>query len=151
LNTGDLKPYWTEEQDWLCTLQFLPTSDPAQRALDTEDLGYLLGYAQLTDTRVLALLGDHNAETYEILFSFSSAELKQRFLDLIRSDEDMGESYIRDEFLIPTSSEIQNARPLSMVLPSDVVQETAVIATTLFAGVRHYRPASSPLFSSHFA
>ncbi len=142
MNIGDLKPYWSEEQDWLCTLQFLPTCDPAQRALDTEDLGYLLGYAHLTDTRVLALLGDHSAETYEILFSFSSTELKQHFLDLIRSNEDMGELYIRDELLIPTISEIQNARPLSMVLPSDVVKEAALIATTLLAGVRHDRAAS---------
>jgi hypothetical protein len=83
LNIDDLKAHWTEEQDWLCTLQFLPTNDPAQREFDTEDLGYLLGYAQLTDTRVLALLGDSSADTYEILFSFSSAELKERFLDLI--------------------------------------------------------------------
>jgi hypothetical protein len=142
LNTVDLKPYWAEERDWLCTLQFLPTSDPAQRALDTEDLGYLLGYAQLTDTRVLALLGDPSADAYEILFSFSSAELKERFLDLIRSNEDMGELYIRDELLIPTASEIQHARPLSTVLPPDVVQEAAVVATTLLAGVRHDRAAS---------
>jgi len=142
LNTGDLKPYWTGEPDWLCTLQFLPTCDPAQRALDTEDLGYLLGYAQLTDTRVLALLGDSSAETFEILFSFSSVEHKHRFLDLIRSNEDMGELYVRDQFLIPSISEIQEARPLSMVLPSDVVQEAAVIATTLLAGVQYRRCAS---------
>ena len=142
MNIRDLKAYWTEEQDWLCTLQFLPTSDPAQRALDTEDLGYLLGYAQLTDTRVLALLGDRSADTYEILFSFSSAELKERFLDLIRSNEDMGELYLRDEFLIPTANEIQNALPLSAVLPTDVLQDAVVIATTLLAGAQHDRAAS---------
>jgi hypothetical protein len=142
LNIGDLKPYWTEERDWLCTLQFLPIGDPAQRAFDTEDLGYLLGYAQLTGTRVLALQGDSGAETYEILLSFSSAELKQRFLDLICSNEDMGELYIRDEFLIPTEKEIQNARPLSMVLSSDVVKDAAVIATTLLACVGDDHPAS---------
>jgi hypothetical protein len=50
--------------------------------------------------------------------------------------------YIRDEFLIPTKKEIQNARPLSMVLPSDVVKDAAVIATTLLAGVEDDHPAS---------
>ena len=142
MNIGNLKAYWTEEQDWLCTLQFLPSSDPAQRAFDTEDLGYLLGYALLTDTRVLAVLGDSSADTYEILFSFSSAELKESFLDLIRSNEEMGELYIRDEFLIPTASEIRHALPLSTVLPPDVVQDAAVIATTLLAGARHDRATS---------
>jgi len=91
---------------------------------------------------VLALFGDRSADTYEILFSFSSSGLKERFLDLVRSNEDMGELYIRDEFLIPTASEIQNALPLSTVLPLDVVQDAAVIATTLLAGARHDRAAS---------
>jgi hypothetical protein len=63
-------------------------------------------------------------------------------LDLIRSNEDMGELYIRDEFLIPTANEIQNALALSAVLPTDVLQDAVVIATTLLAGAQHDRAAS---------
>jgi len=136
LDANDLKPHWIQEGDWLCTLQFLPSDDPEQRSFDTDDLGHLLGYALLTDTRVLALLGDPAAEAYEILFSFCSPELKQRFLDLISADENMGETYIHDEFSVPTVDEIQKALPLSMVLPNDVLQEITVIATTLIAGAQ---------------
>jgi len=136
LDANDLKPHWIQEGDWLCTLQFLPSDDPEQRSFDTDDLGHLLGYALLTDTRVLALLGDPAAEAYEVLFSFCSPELKQRFLDLISADENMGETYIHDEFSVPTVDEIQKALPLSMVLPNDVLQEITVIATTLIAGAQ---------------
>jgi len=136
LDANDLKQHWIQEGDWLCTLQFLPSDDPEQRSFDTDDLGHLLGYALLTDTRVLALLGDPAAEAYEVLFSFCSPELKQRFLDLISADENMGETYIHDEFSVPTVDEIQKALPLSMVLPNDVLQEITVIATTLIAGAQ---------------
>ena len=134
LDAHDFKPFSIEEHDWLCTLQFLPSNDPEQRSFDTDDLGHLMGYALLTDTRVLALLGDPAAEAYEILFSFCSSELKTRFLELIRGDENMGPAYIQDEFSIPTVDEIRKALPLSMVLPNDVLQEVTLIAAVLIGG-----------------
>ena len=54
------------------------------------DRGYLLGYANLTNTGSLPLLGDPDAGAYEPLFSFSSPEEKHEFLNLVRSNEDMG-------------------------------------------------------------
>jgi len=138
----DMEPYWLDEKDWLCTLEFLSTQDAETRAWDTEDIGYLLGYAWLTDTRVLALVGDLGAEVYEILFSFSSPAGKRRFLDLVRANEDMGDSYVEEEFVVPATSEIQDARPLAMVLPNDVVQQATLIARMLVAGVEQGRPVS---------
>jgi hypothetical protein len=44
--------------------------------------GILFGYAQLTNTRSLALVGDPEANAYELLFSFSSSEEKDQFLEL---------------------------------------------------------------------
>jgi hypothetical protein len=41
-------------------------------------IGYLLGYAHLTNTRSLALVGDPDANAYELLFSLSSSDLKQK-------------------------------------------------------------------------
>ena len=134
MDAKDLKPLRIQEDDWLCTLQFLPSRDPEQRSFDTDNLGHLLGYALLTDTRVLALRGDPGAEAYQILFSFCSSELKMRFLELTRADENMGAAYSQDEFSIPTVDEIRKALPLSMVLPNDVVQEVTLIATTLIGG-----------------
>lgn len=138
----DFEPYWLDEKDWLCTLEFLSTEDSGTRAWDAEDIGYLLGYAWLTDTRVLALVGDPDAEVYEILFSFSSPAGKRRFLDLVRANEDMGSSYVEEEFVVPVASEIQDARPLAMVLPNDVVQQATLIAAMLVTGVEQGRRIS---------
>ena len=63
-------------------------------AFAADIIGYLVGYANLTNTRSLALLGDPDAGAYELLFSFSSPEEKNEFLNLVRSNEDMGEDYI---------------------------------------------------------
>ena len=45
---------------------------------------------------------------------------KNEFLNLVRSNEDMGKDYII-EFTPPTTEEIRNARPLAMVLPQDAL------------------------------
>jgi hypothetical protein len=45
-----------------------------------EIIGYLFGYAQLTNTRALALAGDADANAYEFLFAFASSAGKEQFL-----------------------------------------------------------------------
>ena len=72
----DLEPYWQDEKDWLCIVEFLPTDNPEARLSAADIIGYLVGYANLTNTRSLALLGDPDAGAYELLFSFSSPEEK---------------------------------------------------------------------------
>src|SRR5690348_10434855 len=79
------------------------------------------GYAQLTNARALALVGDPEAGAYELLFSFSTPGEKHRFLDLVRSNEDMGSDYVENDFMSPTTEEIRNARPLVAVWPEDIV------------------------------
>ena len=54
----DIEPYWQDEDDWLCTVEFLPSNDPEGRVLADDIVGYLFGYAQLTNARALALVGD---------------------------------------------------------------------------------------------
>jgi hypothetical protein len=53
---------------------FLPTDDPEARLYSADIIGYLVGYADLSNTRALALLGDPDASAYELLFSFSTPE-----------------------------------------------------------------------------
>jgi hypothetical protein len=142
MKPADIDPYWLDEKDWLCTLEFLSPEDSGTRASGAEDIGYLLAYAWLTDTRVLALIGDPDAEVYEILFSFSSLPGKRRFLDLVRGNQGMGYSYVEEEFIVPVASEIRDARPLAMVLPNDVVEEATLLAATLVAAVEHDRAPS---------
>jgi hypothetical protein len=76
----DLEPYWQDEKDWLCTVEFVPTDDLEARLYGADIIGYLVGYAHLSNTRCLALLGDPDASAYELLFSFSSPEEKDQFL-----------------------------------------------------------------------
>jgi len=90
----EIGSYRRDEDDWLCTIEFLPGDDPGGRLFGADIVGYLVGYAQLTNTRVLALIGDPDASAYELLFSFSSPEEKNEFLNLVRSNEDMGQDYV---------------------------------------------------------
>jgi len=140
--SDDFEPYWDGEKDWLCTVEFLPPDDPEARSFSAEIIGYLLGYAHLTNTRSLALLGDPDADAYELLFSFSSPEEKEQFLDLVRANDDLGNDYIENDFMSPTTEEIMKARPLAMVLPEDVVTRATVIAATLCANTEDDRAAS---------
>jgi hypothetical protein len=91
-------------------------------------------YAHLTNTRSLALVDDPEANAYELLFSFSSSEEKDQFLELVRSNLDMGNDYIENDLLSPTTEEIRDARPLAIVLPQEVLNRAALIATTLCRG-----------------
>jgi hypothetical protein len=123
----------------------LPTDNPEARLFAADSIGYLVGYANLTNTRSLVLLGDPDAGAYELLFSFSSPEEKNEFLNLVRSNEDMGKDYII-ELTPPTAEEIRNARPLATVLPQDALTHVMLIAATLCAGTeddRAYRKAGA--------
>jgi len=75
-------------------------------------------------------VGDPDASAYQLLFSFSSPEEKSEFLNLVRSNEDMGKDYII-EFTPPTTEEIRNARPLATVLPHDALTHAMLIAVSL--------------------
>ena len=123
-----------------CTVEFILEDNGEARLFATEIIRHLLSYAQATNTRALALNADANA--YELLFSFASSEGKEQFLYLVRTNEDMGNAYIENDFTSPTAEEIRNARPLGTVLPLDVVNHVALIAATPFACRADSRSAS---------
>ena len=125
-------PYWLDEKDWLCIIEFLPRDDDEQRASGAEVIGYLLGYAQMTDTRMLALLGDPEAQAYELLFSFNSPAQRKAFLELVQSNEITETD--PELLMTPTQSEIEDARPLAMVLDEDVVRHAMTISIFLATG-----------------
>jgi hypothetical protein len=125
------EPLWINEPDWLCSVEFLAPDDPEAQDETAETIGYLLGYAHMTNTRALALLADPHGMAYEILFSFHSTEKKSRFLRLIRSNQDLGDDYIEHDLMRPTVEEIQDARPLATVLPKRVMARAMLVATTL--------------------
>jgi hypothetical protein len=69
----DFEPSWQDGKDWPSTVGFFPTDDPEARLYSAEIIGYLVGYADLSNTGALVLLGDPDASAY-VLFSFSTPE-----------------------------------------------------------------------------
>ena len=134
------EPLWIDEPDWLCAVEFLNDEDPEGRDLAADTIGYLLGYAHLTNTRSLALIGDASEMAYEILFSFSSPAVKKRFLDLIRSNDDLGNEYIDNDLIQPAKDEIRMALPLAKVLPQAALTRAILVATTVCSST----PQSTP-------
>ena len=126
-----LEPLWINEPDWLCAVEFLNDEDPEGRDLAADTIGYLLGYAHLTNTRSLALLGDPDMMAYEILFSFPSPKEKMRFLDLIRSNDELGNEYVDNDLIQPVKEEILDARPLATVLPKTALTRALLVATSI--------------------
>ena len=130
----EIEPHGQDEDDWLCTVEFVFSDDTEGRLFAADIIGYLFGYAQLTNTRSLALVGDPDAGAYELLFSFSTPAEKDHFLDLVCSNPDMGNDYVENDFMSPTTQEIRDARALVAVLPEDVLSHATLIAASLLAG-----------------
>jgi hypothetical protein len=131
-DTPPIPPYWSNENDWIVLIEFLPRHDAEDRARATEAIGHMLAYAQMTDTRMLALIGDPEADAYELLFSFTTPENKAEFLRLLKSNDFTN---CEDEMiLVPRQDEIEAAQPIAKVLPEDVIQRVTLIATMLLGG-----------------
>lgn len=128
------EPFWVNEPDWLCAVEFLNDEDTEGRDLAADTIGYLWGYARLTDTRSLALLGDPSAEAYEILFSFSTPAAKAQFLEMVRSNDELGNDYVETDLLRPTLGEIREARPIATVLPQEALVRASLVAATICSG-----------------
>ena len=41
---NEIEPYQQNEDDWLCTIEFLPDDDPDGRLFGADIVGYLVGY-----------------------------------------------------------------------------------------------------------
>ncbi len=130
--TPPIPPHWREESDWIVLIEFLREDDAEDRVRGTEAIGYMFAYSQMTDTRMLALVGDPKEDAYELLFSFSSPVNKVEFLHLLQSND--ATACEEFEILVPNPSEIEAAQPIARVLPADVMQQVTVIAAMLFGG-----------------
>jgi hypothetical protein len=139
------EPYWLDETDWLVFVLMADMDDEEDRAYLAEQVGYLSGYGQLTNTRILALIGDPGPRimAYEILLSFSSPEEKQQFLNMVQENEIT--AYDEDEAsapTVPSADEIRDAQPLGLVLPEDVMQRAQLVAVSLMMGADDESPSN---------
>jgi hypothetical protein len=130
-STPPVPPFWRHEDDWIVLIEFLRSDDKEDSARGAEAIGYMLAFAQMTDTRMLALVGDPKADAYE-LSSFSSPANKAEFLRLLQSND--ATACEEFEILVPDPSEIEAAQPIARVLPADVVQQVTAMAAMLFGG-----------------
>ena len=60
-------------------------------------------------------------------------------MDLVRSDEDLGDDYMNNDFTSTTTEEILNARPLAAVVSQDAMTRATLAATTIFTGAEDHR------------
>ena len=127
-----IPPHLREEIDWIVLIEFLRKDDTEDRVRGTEAIGYMFAYSQMTDTRMLALIGDPKEDAYELLFSFSSPVNKAEFLRLLQSND--ATACEEAEILVPDPSEIEAAEPIAQVLPGDVMRQVTVIAAMLADG-----------------
>jgi hypothetical protein len=127
-----IPPHWRGESDWVVLIEFLRKDDAEDRVRGTEAIGYMFAYSQMTDARMLALVGDPNEDAYELLFSFSSPFNKAEFLRLLQSND--ATACVEVDILIPDPSEIEAAQPIALVLPADVMRQVTVIAAMMFGG-----------------
>ena len=131
MKSRKVEPYWLEERDWLVTLAMVDLTDQQDRAECGDFIGYLFGYAFLTNTRCLALVGDPSMVTYELLFSFESPERKREFLALTNGNEITRAE--PEEWMDPSPDEIRDARPMALVIPKDIMKRARLIATLVMA------------------
>jgi hypothetical protein len=117
---------WLTETDWIVLIEFLRRDDDEDRARGAEAIGYMLAFARMTDTRMLALVGDPDGDAYELLFSFNSAENKAEFLRLLQSND--ATTCEDEEIITPHPSEIEAALPVARVLPNDVLRRVFTVA-----------------------
>ena len=129
------EPYWADGTDWLVTLCMLPEDgDKDENLTELNWIGRLFGFAQFTNTRILALVGDPDLPTYEILFSFDSSEHRQQFRELVR-DDDYADPDEEGTFMVPTADEIRDARPIGLVFPEHQASVIAVVGMITFQGL----------------
>jgi hypothetical protein len=125
----DFEPYWLDEKDWLVEVITLPKGEDHHSA-DLDYVGKLLAFSLITNTRMIAQIGDPNEDypAYELWFSFTSPENKQRFLDLVRQD---GYADPDEEMTLkepPVLDDLPHLRPLSYVFPKDAMEQITNIA-----------------------
>jgi len=126
-------PFCRDEGDWIVLIEFLRDDDPKDRVRATEAIGFMLAYAHMTNTQMLALVGSAKDKVYELLFSFDTPENKAEFLCLLQSND--ATRCEGDEILVPQQDEINDARPIALVLPQDVLPHVLGIAAMLNGGI----------------
>src|SRR5260370_6543619 len=124
-----IPPHWREENDWIVLIEFLRKDNAEDRVRGTEAIGYMIAYSQMTDTRMLALVGDPKEDAYELLFSFSSPVNKAEFLRLLQSND--ATACEEFEFRGPDPSDIEACQPIARVLPAYVMLQVTLITTLL--------------------
>jgi hypothetical protein len=135
-NDDGFEPYWLDEPDWLVAIAMLPNDEPEESILpDLNWIGNLCAFAQVTNTRMLALVGDPDVPTYELLFSFTSEENKQHFLELVKLDG-YADPEEENTFTVPERSEIADARPVGMVFPENHTEYITRVATVTVIGLQ---------------
>jgi len=134
------EPFWLEEKDWLVYCITVELNDQESRTTWAHVIGRLLGYAMLTNTRCAAEIGAASMiTTYQLLFSFDSAEHKREFMAMAQGNE---VTRAADwEWVVPTLDEIRDAKPLPEVIPEDMMMRAQIVAMLMLSAHQDHRSA----------
>ena len=68
----NFEPYWLDEKNWLVEIIMLPKDEDL--SADLKYMGKLLAFSLITNTRMIAQIGNANEDipAYELWFSFTS-------------------------------------------------------------------------------
>ena len=133
-------PLWLNETDWLVDIVMLPNDWPEVNGESLDYIGRLFAFAAATDTRIVAQVGDPTVPTYELWFSFTGEEQKQRLLQMVRDD---GYADPDDDdcfFLPPTLGDLPDLRPIAEVFPKaqcDRITDVAAVTSATMAAAKH--------------
>jgi hypothetical protein len=139
-NDNNLPPLWDNERNWVT--ENVPLSTDIEEEQDNlvtiEWIGRLLAFAELTNTRMLAMPSrdDDCIEWYELWFSFDNKEHRQEFLRLVK-DDGYADPDEAESFKPPVGGfeQLRNLRPLSDVFDPDyssLIRASAAITMGTF-------------------
>jgi hypothetical protein len=117
------------DKDWQVIVLTVDMDDPEDRTEVAERIGCLHAYGMVTNARMLAVLGEPDGWNYELLFSFDTPENKQKFFNLVNSNDLTAVE--PEAWLIPSVDEIESAKPLTEVIPPDMMRHASEIAVSL--------------------
>ena len=115
--------------EWIALAAVLSGNDVAGRSREVATLGYMLAYARQTDAQVLAVASDAEQGLYKLLFSFSSVEDVFDFMRMLYLNEATAHADVH----IPLAAEIDSARPISCVLPANLIPQILQFADVLLS------------------
>lgn len=127
--TPSSKPRKEDSVAYIAVQVSIGAHDGSRRPSSVEIVGYMLAYAEQTGAEMSVLRGPAATDDYKFLFRFGSPDSRFDFLHLLQLNDVTARE--EEDFLTLTPDEIASARPISHVLPMDLVPKVLAFVDVL--------------------